>query len=179
MAAYNVYLGDLGNSGLSDTEKETLKNTLQGWFAKIVADGDTAIVSWVKDAPATIQEYELLCYFVSSSSSSILKFMPGNTGGGTDNGFTVLAPTQAGSEVYVSNSKSGLAEITFHELMHNKLNLKDPELHKKNGLAKIPIPLGGQPSVENISDMKAAIKNKQVQWTGGWLASKDPANGYL
>jgi hypothetical protein len=179
MASYNVYLGEVGSSGLTDAEKDTLKNTLQGWFGKIVDSGDTAMVSWVKDTPATIQENELLCYFVSSSGSSILKFMPGNTGGGTDNGFTVLAPTQAGSEVYVSGSKSGLAEITFHELMHNKLNLKDPELHKKDGLAKIPIPLGGQPSAQNIKDMNAALKNKQVQWTGGWSAAKDPLNGYL
>ena len=177
MAVYNIYLGDLGNSGLSDSEKNTVKTTLEGWFAKIVDSTDTAVVSWVKSAP-TIQDNELLVYFVGSRSSTILKYMPGNKGGGTDNGYTVLGGSITGSEVYVSNSKNGLAQIAFHELMHNKLQMNDGALHQKDGLARIPIPPSGTPSDANIKDMKAALKNTAKQWTGGWLAASDPLNGY-
>jgi hypothetical protein len=180
VATYNIYLGEINKCGLTDAEKSGLKTKLEGWFSSIVADGDTASVSWVSSEPSTIQENELLVYFVSSSSSTILKFMPGNNaGGGNGNGLTVFGGNQTGSEVYVSSSKSGLAELTFHELLHNKLHLDDANLHKKDGLARAVVPLGGQPSADNIKDMKAALKNKQKQWTGGWTAAIDPNNGYL
>jgi hypothetical protein len=180
VATYNIYLGEINKCGLTDAEKSGLKTKLEGWFSSIVADGDTASVSWVSSEPSTIQENELLVYFVSSSGSTILKFMPGNNaGGGNGNGLTVFGGNQTGSEVYVSSSKSGLAELTFHELMHNKLHLDDANLHKKDGLARAVVPLGGQPSPDNIKDMKAALKNKQKQWTGGWMAAIDPNNGYL
>jgi len=179
MAAYNLYLGEIGKSGLTDTEKSAVKTTLEGWFGKIVDSGDTASVSWISSEPSSIQEHEMLVYFVSSSGSTILKFMPGGGTGGSGNGYTVFGGSLTGSEVYVSSSKSGLAELTFHELLHNKLHLDDANLHKKDGLARATVPLGGQPSDQNIKDMKAALKTKQKQWTGGWTAAVDPSNGYI
>ncbi|HEY0429887.1 MAG TPA: hypothetical protein VGC76_19040 [Pyrinomonadaceae bacterium] len=180
MAAFNVYLGEIGSTGLTDKEKSDVKTKLEGWFGKIVDSGDTALVSWTSSAPASIQDNELLVYYVSGSSGSILKVMPGNTGGsGNGNGLTVFGGSLTGSEIYVSSSKSGLAELTFHELLHNKLHLDDANLHKKDGLAAATVPIGGQPSTSNISDMNKALKNKNKQWTGGWLAFSDPINGYL
>ncbi len=178
MSVYNVYLGEIGKPGLTDTEKSSLKTKLEGWFGKIVDAGDTATATWVSSAPAAIQDHELLVYFVGSSSGSILKVMPGSGGGGSGNGLTVFGSLSA-SEIYVNSSKSGLAEMTFHELMHNKLQLNDGNLHKKDGLAVKEVPLGGQPSPNNIKDMNAALKNKNKQWTGGWIAFSDPLNGYI
>ncbi len=178
MAIYNIYLGEIGKTGLSDTDKIGVKSKIENWFGKITADGDTALATWITTAPAAIQDHELLIYYVSSSSSSILKFMPGNTNSGSGNGMTVIGSSSA-SEVYVSSSKSGLAELTFHELMHNKLKLDDAKLHKKDGLAVKEVPLGGVPSTANTSEMKAALKNSNKQWTGGWMAALDPNNGYL
>ncbi len=181
MAVYNIYLGEINKgSGLTDGEKSSVKTTLEGWFGQIVDAGDTAIVSWVSAEPASIQEHEMLVYYVSSSTGSILKFMPGaNAAGGNGNGLTVFGGSLSSCEIYASSSKSGLAELTFHELMHNKLHLDDANLHKKDGLARSPVPIGGKPSPDNIKDMKAALKNKQKQWTGGWTAAADPSNGYL
>lgn len=178
MATYNIYLGEIGKSGLSDTDKSGIKFKLESWFAKITPDGDTALASWITTAPAAIQDHELLVYFVSGSGSSILKFMPGNKGGGSGNGLTVFGSSSA-SEIYVSSSKSGLAELTFHELMHNKLQMDDANLHKKDGLAVKEVPLGGSPSPTNTGDMKAALKSSHKQWTGGWTAALDPLNGYI
>jgi hypothetical protein len=180
MAVFNVYLGEIGKSGLTDELKKDCQNKLQGWFSKIVEAGDSAVVSWVSSEPSSIQENELLVYFVSGSGSSILKYMPGNNGGsGNGNGLTAFGGTLTGSEIYVSSSKSGLAELAFHELMHNKLHLDDAALHKKDGLAPGTVPLGGSPSTTNLADMKAALKTKHKQWTGGWMAAIDPSNGYL
>jgi hypothetical protein len=180
MATYNIYLGEIGNTGLTVEEKKDVKNKLESWFGKIVDTGDSAVATWTNSAPASVQDHEMLVYFVGSSGGSILKVMPKNTGGGgSNNGMTVFGGNLTGSEVYVSTSKSGLAELTFHELMHNKLHLDDAKLHKKDGLAVKTVPLGGQPSVSNIKDMKAALKNKNKQWTGGWMAFNDPLNGYL
>ena len=178
MAIFNIYLGEIGTTGLSETEKSGVKSKLEGWFAKITADGDTALATWVKSPPSAIQDHELLAYFVSGSGSSILKFMPGSTGGGSNNGLTVFGSSSA-SEIYVSNSPSGLAELTFHELMHNKLQMNDADLHKKDGLAAKVVPLGDVPSTVNLSDMKTALKNSHKQWTGGWMAASDPSNGYI
>ena len=180
MATYNIYLGEIGKSGLTDADKTNLKTTLEGWFGKITDPGDAATASWVTSEPSSVQDHEMLVYFVGSSTGSILKFMPGNSGGaGNGNGLTVFGGSLTASEVYVSSSKSGLPELTFHELLHNKLHLDDANLHQKDGLARATVPLGGQPSEQNIKDMKAALKNKQKQWTGGWMAALDPSNGYL
>lgn len=179
MAIYNIYLGEIGKHGLTDTEKSGLKSTLETWFGKIVDSGDTAQAIWTTSVPNAIQDHEMLVYFVrSSGTDSILRMMPGNTGGGNGNGLTVFGNSSA-SEIYVSKSKNGLAELTFHELMHNKLQMNDANLHKKDGLAVATVPLGGQPSTSNIGDMKAALKNKNKQWTGGWTAFNDPLNGYI
>lgn len=180
MAVYNIYLGEIGTTGLTAEEKNGVKTKLESWFGKIVATGDTALATWISSAPASIQDHEMLVYFVGSSGGSILKVMPGNTGGGgSDNGMTVFGGNLTGSEVYVSSSRSGLSELTFHELMHNKLHLDDANLHKKDGLAVKTVPLGGKPSDTNIKDMKAALKNANKQWTGGWIAFSDPLNGYI
>ena len=178
MAIYNIFLGEIGKTGLSDADKSGVKSKLENWFGKITADGDTALATWTATAPSAIQDHELLVYFVSGSDSSILKFIPGNKGGGSGNGLTVFGSSSA-SEIYVSSSKSGLAELTFHELMHNKLQLDDANLHKKDGLAVKEVPLGGAPSTTNTSDMKTALKNSHKQWTGGWMAALDPSNGYI
>ena len=179
MAVYNIYLGEIGKSGLTEEEKKNTKSKLEEWFGKIVDTADTVLATWTTSMPATIKDHEMLVYFVSSSGSSILKFMPGNSqGGGSDNGLTIFGSLSA-SEIYVSSSRSGLAELTFHELMHNKLQLSDANLHGKDGLAVKTVPLNGQPSPNNIKEMKAALKNGNKQWTGGWTAAIDPSNGYL
>lgn len=178
MAIYNIYLGEIGKTGLEDTDKSGVKTKLENWFGKITPDGDTALATWITSAPSAIQDHEMLVYFVRGSGDSILKVMPGNSGGGSGNGLTVFGSLTA-SEIYVSSSKSGLAELTFHELMHNKLQMNDANLHKKDGLAVKEVPLGGSPSTSNISDMKAALKSNHKQWTGGWAAYLDPLNGYI
>lgn len=156
MPVYNIYLGDV-NSGLSSAVKSVVQSTLSGWFSRIVPSGTMAMVSWTSSAPASIQNTELLVYFVRSSMESVVRGMPGGPGSaGSGDGLTAFTNSLSASEVYVSSSRSYLAEMAFHELMHNKLHLGDAALHARNGLASVPLTAGTSPSTQNISQMRAA-----------------------
>ena len=177
MPAYNVYLGDV-NSGLSAQVKSSVQATLLSWFSQIVPSGTTAMVSWTSSVPATIQNSEMLVYFVRSSMDSVVRGMPGGPGtAGSGDGLTAWTSSLTASEVYVSSSSSYLAEMAFHELMHNKLHLGDATLHARNGLAHIPVTAGTSPSTQNKAQMRAALSNSQPQWTGAWAAINDPLFG--
>lgn len=178
MPSYNVYLGDV-NSGLTTEQKNNVRTTLQGWFGRIVPERTTAIVSWVNSAPSSISDTELLVYFVASSFDSVVRALPGGGRAGSNDGFTAWAGGLTASEVYVSSSRTYLAELAFHELMHNKLHLDDAALHSRDGLARFPLNPGTNPSTTNISQMRAALNNRHPQWTGGWTAANDPLAGVL
>jgi hypothetical protein len=181
MPAYNVYLASLGGTGLDTAAKSAVQNTLLGWFGEIVTGVSAfsgAQVSWVNSDPGTIQNTEILIYFVLSSLESVVTALPGYShGAGTGDGITAWAGSQTASEVYVSPSRSYLAEMAFHEAMHNKLHLGDSALHALNGLARIPVSAGQRPSPNNITRMRAALTRVHQQWTGGWSAFNDPLRG--
>ncbi|MFN7930968.1 MAG: hypothetical protein U0Y68_24185 [Blastocatellia bacterium] len=172
MAAYNVFLANLGNA-LTQEQRDQVRTTLQGWFGQI-ANTDGAMVQWVTSAP-TISDHELLIYFVPSEMNSVARSLPGYSGSaGSGDGFTVWAGNLSTSEVYVSRSRGWLAEIAFHECLHNKLHLGDRDLHALDGLARVPVVAGSQPSANNITRMRRALTNRHTQWTGGWGAYSDP-----
>ncbi|HEX8247097.1 MAG TPA: hypothetical protein VF599_02850 [Pyrinomonadaceae bacterium] len=179
MPAYNVYLAALGSHGLTSQEQTDIQTKLTTWFNQITAGTayGTASVSWATAAPGTIGGHEMLIYFVADSMDSILVALPGNSGRGSGDGFTTWANNLTGSEVYVSSSRQYLAEMAFHESMHNKLHLGDTALHAKDGLAHIPVTAGTTPSATNITDMRRALATSQPQWTGGWTAYNDPSRG--
>ncbi|HLM01173.1 MAG TPA: hypothetical protein VK400_08945 [Pyrinomonadaceae bacterium] len=178
MPAYNVYLAALGSHGLTSAEQTDIQTKLTTWFNRITngTSYGTASVSWTTAAPGTIGGHELLIYFVADATDSILVSMPGGRLGAGD-GFTMWSNNVTGSEIYVSSSRQYLAEMAFHELMHNKLHLGDAALHARDGLAHIPVTAGTAPSATNVTEMRAALATSQPQWTGGWAAYSDPMRG--
>ncbi|MBV9211687.1 MAG: hypothetical protein JOZ52_13695 [Acidobacteria bacterium] len=179
MPAFNVFLGALGNSGLDQAAKDNVRSTLQGWFTSIVngSSYSGAVVSWVDSAPS-IQNNELLIYFVAGRGDSILTSLPGYHGGaGSGDGLTAWVDPLTASEVYVATSTAYLPQMAFHEAMHNKLHLGDTALHRQDGLARSPVSVGGTPSADNIRRMRAALDTNHQQWTGGWSAYNDPLRG--
>ena len=176
MPAFNVYLGEVCTTNLSQTQKNEVQSALTTWFGQICnSTSYTPIVSWINSAPATIQNNELLVYFVATTSDSVIRHMPGYNGGaGQSDGFTFFTDNLHASEVYVSRSSGWLAEIAFHELMHNKLHLRDAALHARTGLARVPVSAGSQPSGQNITQMRAALAASRPQWANAWSSVTCP-----
>ena len=144
---------------------------LQSFFEKILAAQKTSfqsvIVHWLAYQP-TPEPNELLLYFVPDRSLSVAKEAGGPEGGSGD-GFTWWQDSVgAVSEVYTSKTTGAemLALVGFHELMHNKLRLRDAQLHPKGGLASDPVS-GGAPSAGNVRDMAAALSRAAPQWAQG------------
>ena len=82
------------------------------------------------------------------------------------------------------------AGLIFHETMHNKLALNNPQLHNQGGLATGPpeapaIDENTNLSPDNIRVMASALDTPRPQWTAGldMLAKKagvpdsDPSKG--
>jgi hypothetical protein len=117
---------------------------------------------------------ELLIYVLPTRAHSVVsghfKLTPGAsgaTGWESRSGVT-------GSEVYVNGSSntSHIANLIFHEALHNKLHLSDKQLHGTGGLAADPI---HPPQTQgNIALMRTGMSRLVPQWLGGWDAASDP-----
>ncbi len=181
MPVITVYLGEIcNNSGLSASEKTAIQGTLLTWFTNVCqTTANTAAVVWTNSVPASITATDLLCYFMPNQTGSVIKLAPGySSGAGTSHGFTFLSATANASEVYVQscrgNGVNWFAELAFHELMHNKLNLDNAGLHGLGGLAAASVSAGMTPSTANVTAMRAALGTSRTQWTGGWGAITCP-----
>ena len=202
---YNVYLAG-GLSINTAMQGNSLKpdiilgvnRILQGYFDKVVRAHDAmpgkkklgdARVTWLAFTP-TVQPNELLVYLLPLGSKMVKdqRLGVGTPSPGHD-GFTALytGGASAGSEVYdrFSNNAALIANLMFHEFMHNKLNLNDDLLHRRNGLAARSVGPNTQLSPENIHDMAAALDVKRPQWVDGlklisarsMMSDNDPSKG--
>lgn len=181
MPLITVFLGEIcNNSGLTAAEKTSIQGTLAAWFTTVcTGSAYSASVVWANAAPATITATDLVCYFMPSLSDSVVRNAPGySSGAGISHGFTFRSATANASEVYVAscrgNGANWFAELAFHELMHNKLDLGNQGLHGKGGIAAANVSSGMTPSASNYSDMRAAIGTSRIQWTGGWASISCP-----
>lgn len=170
---YNVYLREVGNSGLTDQLRQNVQTRLLGWFNQIVQNTSygSANVLWVSSAPS-IQLHELLIYFCQSQINSVIRarLVPGASG--NEDGLTMFAHGVTASEVYVygangSSPMDGIAEVSFHECMHNKLHLGN-NLHSRPGLAASAVGSSTPIHPHNITDMRAALPHAHRQWLGGF-----------
>lgn len=171
MPLFNVYLAELGETGLTDSIRDRIQSKLLTWFTQITSPTEySPMVNWVSSEPS-IQNYELLAYFIPTAAESVVISIPGYAlGAGSKVGVTAKGTSERATEIYAQGQNVGLEQLVFHELMHNKLNLFGGDLHKKDGLAVSMVTPGANPSETNISDMRAALSNNQPQWTGGWRA---------
>jgi hypothetical protein len=166
---YKVYLADMLGCVPTDT-KLKINLTLQSFFTKVVQKSSgfsSALVHWIAYYP-TPAANELLLYYVPDIARSIVVSAGGQPPAGND-GFSFQGSGGWVSEVYASNHSDAelLARLGFHELMHNKLQLKDPQLHPKGGLAAKTVTNSTALSAGNISDMAQALPNSVPQWAGG------------
>src|SRR5262249_42190769 len=102
---------------------------------KAIRHGFTPRVDWFTTA-GEIAAHDLVVYFVADPSKSLINKLKLSTST-VDLGGRTAIRTGVGnvSEVFVQNNFPArkLANIAWHELMHNKLQ-KDDRMHKINGL---------------------------------------------
>jgi len=176
---YNVYLVDTMNRIGSDDRRSAVAATLQSYFDRIVklakVDGG-AFVSFVAANPQP-KENELMVYFCSESWH-VVSQLPGASAINIEagGGLTLWNHSVTGSDVAADAKMEpiALANLAFHEMMHNKLHMGE-DLHKYGGLAAATIDSSMRPSDANIKAMAEALKTKRPQWTGGFKEIEDRA----
>ena len=201
---YNVYLASglsIGNALQVRSLKPDIilevNRKLQGYFDQVIRAHDAirgrpkygrALVQWLAFIPV-VQPHELLVYLLPLGSKMVeAKKIGVGAPPPNHDGFTALyaGGASAGSEVYdrFSNDAALIANLMFHECMHNKLNLGNT-LHTRNGLAAATVTAATRLTTENINDMAAALDAPRPQWVDGVgiisarsaMSDNDPAKG--
>jgi len=168
---YNVYLVDITNRIGSGDRRNEVKAVLQSYFdtiAKKAKINDGARVSFVTVNPQA-KTYELIAYY-SSSGWHVVTEMPGaKIPASAEGGLTLWNGHVTGSDVVADadTETRTIANLTFHELMHNKLKMGD-EMHQLGGLAASTVDSSMRPSEKNVAAMSAALMTPRPQWTGGF-----------
>ena len=116
--------------------------------------------------PAHVQPHDVVIYFLLDSGQSLVRKKLGVEPPTTDGGCTYFNGAVTLSEVYVDGSMPAtrLANVAFHELMHNKLKLGDG-MHVLGGVAAKPTQENSRLNPESIRRMSKALFNPVPQYT--------------
>jgi hypothetical protein len=173
MAPYKIYLCDVLDQIAAD-RRQDVRSHLVEYFKPIARSGgfpEGASVEYVTATPQPAK-HELLIYFMPSGWS-VANQMPNSTFvnplGGHDGltKFSNAKDGEAASEVYVKTSSTRLlANLAFHEAMHNKLRTGN-EMHPQKGLASKEVDENMRPTDDNKKRMAAALRLERPQWIGG------------
>jgi hypothetical protein len=197
---YNVFLfnavgaGTPGSNTVPDATLSTIVQLLTDDFKQVVAAHDAKVaaaqqlggvqVTWTMTPTPT--DSELLLYFLPTGATiAAARVLKQGSPPPNHDGLTSFKDGTTASEAYFTNSDPQvLANLFFHEFMHNKLNL-DNKMHSKDGLGGTPVGPNTPLSQTNINDMAAALDKQQPQWLGGVpiltaavnVSDNDPSKG--
>lgn len=178
---FNLWLVDKGTRSdfyWGEGTMYAVGSYLVEYFSQICQHKDSSFASadfsWSGNA-GRVQEHELVVYFLSSKSNSIIN----NNGGAPKHwgsGGTYPAPGGIITEVYLDMMEGDadyprlVANIAFHELLHNKLDTATPvstsDIHKLGGGLAVPtVSRGLRPSGQEIGLMAKALSKKAKQFT--------------
>jgi hypothetical protein len=168
---YKVYLCDVLDA-VGSARRKDVRSHLQDYFNPIAQGGgfpEGALVDYITATPQPASN-ELLIYFMPFGWS-VANQMPGSTFvnpvGGHDGLTKFSTGGEAVSEVYANSTDTRvLANLAFHEAMHNKLRLGN-DMHHQKGLASAAVDNAMRPTEDNQKRMKAALKIDRPQWVGG------------
>lgn len=153
---------------------------LNEYFGQVVSrtgNFDRADYSW--EPQQSVPDHELLVYVLSSASRSIVARFTNQPLGHT--GSTFPTPQGVISEVYLDVMRGDrdlprlVANLIFHELMHNKLDayitgapLKDVHTQGGGGMAVInpPISISTRPTPRNYDLMARHLDRAHAQFAG-------------
>jgi hypothetical protein len=160
--------------------KMSTMSVLQTYFNAVTAsnnNADTVTVTWPGGMPFVANTDMIVYYLDFGHTLATQKFGEVTSGAAglpflDSSGQTILPPVTTMSEVYMTNfDPTVLANVTFHELMHNKLQLGD-SMHSMDGLRK-GAPQGGLGPTDtissgNIADMAPVISAPVPQFVAGF-----------
>ena len=141
-----------------------------------VASGNSKFIPgpnwWL--SKSMLQASDAVIYFVLNPESSMTRRVPGTPGPTGNGGFTVTSAKGVICEVYVDGNLPAkrLANIAFHEFMHNRLDVGRKvlsNLHSQGGggLATPPTNSNTQLTAGNISLLSKNLSQSIPQYTGG------------
>jgi hypothetical protein len=174
---YHVYLVDITNRIGDDTRRNEVKTILLSYFNKVAAAQpklkDKVTVQFVSNNPQP-EDNELIAYY-STSGWHVVSRMPGAPAPTTgEGGLTYFNGKVTGSDVVANpdDDTTMIANLTFHEFMHNKLNMDD-RMHRLGGLARSPVDEATPLTKSNIDTMAKVLLTDRPQWVDGFALLKE------
>lgn len=185
MANFEIHLIKLGNPRLDESAVAT---RLKQLFDRVIREGHVsgyqeAHIQWPQACPTSLPPDQLLVYVVQGTSDSVVSnhFRSHDFPEGA--GFTAWDDSATASEVYVSGCDGngpGVANMIFHEAMHNKGHWSDAQLHGTfggGGLASASVSRITELNAINIQRMAGVLAARRPQWIGGCSYFNDPLRG--
>jgi hypothetical protein len=187
--AYNVYLMNgleisnaLSRPKVEQQQKLLLEvlRILQGYFDRVVKAHDrlriqgatqygNAIVNGLASFP-TVAPHELLIYLLPMGATVAThgKLEAGTPPPNHDGRTNPNLSGGTASEVYLHDwTPAVIANLVFHEAMHNKLRLDNSGLHSRGDMAASSVGPETILSARNTNDMAAALDRHSPQWVDG------------
>ena len=170
---FNFGEGDMYVTGLYLTEYfDSVCSGVRGF--------DGSDYHW-EGAASRVQDTDLVCYVLADQSRSIAaRHSDGSFGGGGATVWSLRAHAMI-SEVYMTAVDGDasrprlLANLIFHELMHNKLDshpsrsvLSDVHAIRNGRLSQVPVNSSMRPSDADIAAMRRGIPLAITQYTGSF-----------
>ncbi|WP_238273038.1 hypothetical protein [Methylobacterium cerastii] len=179
MSVYNIYLVDIEDAIGSDNKRAEVKHFIKDYFDKVCKKAgikEGCSVQFVTTNPQA-KKHELIMYYMKRTPHIVENIKHDNLPPTheTSTGFTKWNSKEHGSDMEASSAMDSrdIANITFHEFMHQKLHLSD-KLHTKDGLAG---DVNSSLSEDNIKLMAAKLMANHPQWTGGFAILEARKNG--
>lgn len=182
LANFEVHLIKLGNAA---PDESAVATRLKDLFDKVIRQGHVSTyqdshIQWPSTCPVSLPPDQLLVYVLRDSSDSVVhtRFQPRDFAEG--GGFTMWNASITASEVYVSGcdgNGAGVANMIFHEAMHNKGHWSNTQLHGDfggHGLAGATIAKNTDLTAVNIQRMAGVLGARNAQWLGGCSYWNDP-----
>ena len=171
----SVFLVDITNRIGDDTRRTAVKAILQAYFDKVVAraKSDKISVMFVSENPQP-NDNDLIDYYSTTGWHVVSEMAGAPEVKSTEGGLTYNNGKVTGSDVVANpdDDTTMIANLTFHELMHNKLNMDD-SMHRLGGLASSPVDESTPLTKDNIEAMAKVLTKDRKQWVGGFALLKE------
>ena len=170
---FNIYLANL--TGGNDDLIIATQGILQNYFTQCAnATHTLGGVRVITGNSVTFTRKDLLCYIVNSFSNSVVNRWASGIQPSSGNTACDAASKTSATEVYIDRTVGDaerarlLANLIFHEFMHNKQCADNDTVHDNGGLGTTPVNASTPLTAANITFMRSYLGSNVTQWEGGF-----------